>query len=181
MVLSNFQLQERFQKKKFTMALTRISVTLLLLVGIMTVVTFAENQDRESEEDNEYGDVQDGKRYCHVNYLRCVHRYRKCRKVCLYFRYYCLRIHGGVRDAERSIEGSLTPLDQPMAFASLNVDMPAKFEEENENGYVQLKYRLSACYSLYGYCSCKFGKRCKKACLFYFRKCIADDKVNLVQ
>ena len=169
------------------MALTRISVTLLLLVGIMTVVTFAENQDRESEEDNEYGDVQKGKYLCRRQRNYCVRRFRRCKTACNHNYYYCLRLHRVVQDVEESTEDSLTALDQPMAFASSSVDMPAEFEEENENGNAQHRYKKATCYVLYGHCICRSGVRCKKACLYGFRKCvqgrrlIQDDEENLVE
>ena len=169
------------------MALTRISVTLLLLVGIMTVVTFAENQDRDSEEENEHGDVEINKRYCIGYYRYCVRRHPRCRRACYHNYFFCKRLHRVVQDAKESIEDSLTALDQPMAFASPNVDMPAEFEEENENGNAQHRYRLSVCYVIYGHCICKNGVRCKHVCLIGLRICIRtrrliqDDEGNLVE
>ena len=46
-------------ERKFKMALTRISVTLLLLVGIMSVAFAAPDQTAELEKTNENGDAQD--------------------------------------------------------------------------------------------------------------------------
>ena len=169
------------------MALTRISVTLLLLVGIMTVVTFAQFPYRESGEENEYGDVQARKRLCLLQGRYCVWRFPRCKRACYHNYYYCIRLHRVVQDVKESTEDSLTALDQPMAFASSSVDMPAEFEEENENGNAQHRYKLSTCYILYGHCICKSGIRCKQACLYGFRKCvrgrrlIQDNEENLVE
>ena len=124
------------------MALTEISVTLLFLVGIMSV-TFAapdqtaelgklnENQDAmdvsvaaerpdqsaELEEEDENGDVQ--RLSCARKYRACLHYFgRRCLMAC-YFNYYvCVRLRRGQ-----------DPLDLPR--------QPTELEEENENGDVQ--------------------------------------------
>ena len=169
------------------MALTRISVTLLLLVGIMTVVTFAENQDRESEEDNEYGDVQAKRALCLRQDRYCVKRFPRCKRACYHNYYYCIRLHRVVQDVEESTEDSLTALDQPMAFASSSVDMPAEFEEENENGNAQHRYKRRTCYILYRRCINYSGRRCTHVCRYGYYKCvrgirlIQDDEENLVE
>ena len=158
------------------MALNRISVTLLLLVGIMTVVTFAENQDRESEEDNEYGDVQASSRRCILQYYSCLRRFPKCNKACYHNYYFCLRLHSVVQDVEESTEDSLAALDQPMAFASSSVDdMAAEFEEENENGNAQYKGRRRICNILYYRCVRYSGRRCKRVCYYGARECYRED------
>ena len=127
------------------MALTEISVTLLLLVGIMSAtfgtsdqtselekanvngdaqdVSMAverSNRPIELEEEDKYGDVQHFT--CFYKYHRCIHRFsHHCSRVCL-FQYHVCKRHPRSQDAEGSIQDSLVAPSQP-----------AEFEEESEN------------------------------------------------
>ena len=68
--------------------------------------------------------------------------FKFCPKACIHSYYCCLKPHRAVQGAEGSIQDALAALDQFVAFARPNLDVPAGFEEETENGDVQFRYSL---------------------------------------
>ena len=187
------------------MTLTRISVTLLLLVGIMSVTFAAPDQIDELEKSNENGDAQDvyvaaertdrpvelneedengdvqhGKFYCFRRLIRCRRRCHssRCRKRCKAHYRRCRR--RVTQDDEERIQQDFATPDEPEAVETPN--RIVELEEEDENGDVQHSVlychrRLLRCRRP---CSSHY---CLKGCSLYYRNCrrsvTQDDKGNI--
>ena len=165
------------------MALTRISLTLLLLVGMVSA-TFAAsdqtaeleksnvnedvqdvsmaferpNQPAEMAEENEYGDVQ--RLRCITKFRLCIRHFgRGCYRACL-FQYRVCRRLSREQDAEGRIQDVL---DSP--------SQPAEFEEESENGDAQRRIHPYVCRRIFYICRYYF-RYCIRACIFHYHLCI---------
>ena len=167
------------------MALTKTSVNLLLLLGILSLTLATPDQTSELEKSNENGDTQDVPvaaekpdrpspteldvahengavqfRTCFFKYYTCRRRFfPRCVKACNFQFFVCKRRRQ--RGVEETIQYALNAPKQP-----------AEFEEENENGNVQYRYRRFICNRIYRRCAYQFRYFCRKVCAYNYQQCI---------